>query len=153
MTRPWLRRIGYRRFGRVDVGGELEAVLAGRYVEWLRGRGEPVPAWAWLNGLAHGGLGDVSALAAQRHLFGRVRDWRRARRLLAGEIVAVAGDRLGVVQREVLVPLELRLAARGNDAALDPARLAARVLMALDRSSSFGRRGDSAVMGEATSDG
>ena len=88
--RPTLRRFGGRH-GSADVGAEVEALLAGRYVGWLRRRGERVPAWAWLNGLAHGASSEVSALAVQRHLIGRDPAWRRARRLLAGEIVAVAG--------------------------------------------------------------
>jgi hypothetical protein len=40
-----------------------EAFLAGRYAEWLQGRHQAVPGWAWFNALAHGSLADVIDLA------------------------------------------------------------------------------------------
>jgi len=78
-----------------------------------------VPAWAWLNRLAHGFAAEVRALAAE----GASLDdhWDGAIRFLAGELVARAPDdrSMATLQRDALVPLELAMAARrgrGRDA-------------------------------------
>lgn len=45
-----------------DLVEGSEAFLTGRYREHLESRGEPLPAWAWVNRLAHGTVADIEAL-------------------------------------------------------------------------------------------
>lgn len=93
----------------LDLSGEVEAFLNGTYPEILERRGEPVPAWAWINPLAHGGLDDVRRLAdmaeddgPQEFVAGLARallDQLRERQVSLDDI-----------QRNRLIPLELALA-------------------------------------------
>jgi hypothetical protein len=96
---------------------ECEAFLRGRYVEHLESRALAVPVWAWTNLLAHGTSDDLRQAAAGSQV-GPVstRDWRAARAYVAAELLeaTVRGQPLGATQRELLVPLELRLAARSD---------------------------------------
>jgi len=91
------------------LAAECEAFLQGRYMQWLENRGRPVPAWAWLNGLAHGSPPVVVALAARRG------DPNDPNDLVAGLASAVLynigqhDDSLAVVQESRLVPLEAKL--------------------------------------------
>jgi hypothetical protein len=111
------------RHPRVSVGSEVvadaEAFLCGAYCDLLRLAGAPIPGWAQLNALAHG---DAKSLRRIRR-GNRAKDmltngnwseqgWLSARRVLAGEIMAmVDGDpeELSNVQRHILIPLEFRL--------------------------------------------
>jgi hypothetical protein len=74
----------------------------------------PVPGWAWFNRLAHGTLEDLAgwrAEAAERSL---PPEWTQAVAFLTGEILLRVDndpDRLEALQRDVLIPMELRLAA------------------------------------------
>jgi hypothetical protein len=121
--------------GSAQLVGETEAFLAGALAEAIEARAGAVPDWVWINGLAHGTPADITAFAAKR---GRRRDpgWRRARALLAQDLLdaAKAHGPLDRLQRDVLVPLELRLAASPVLIA-SPAHLVTRVLaaLALDR--------------------
>ena len=102
-----------------EVLADAEAFLCGAYCDLLRLSGAPIPGWAQLNALAHG---DVRSLRRIRR-GNRTKDlitngnwsvqsWVSARRVLAGEIMAmVDGDpeELSSVQRHILIPLEFRL--------------------------------------------
>jgi hypothetical protein len=111
-----------RRHKRSRVAQECEAFLAGHYHEVI-GRYEPVPAWVYVNAIAHAQRADLERLAGQS---GPSND-----RLLAGlsylggEVLAVCDHHdvsLGDAQREVLVPLEFELSVTA-----DPADVAALV--------------------------
>lgn len=43
---------------------QCAAFLTGTYRELLEAHGQPVPAWAWVNSLTHGGEDVVADLAA-----------------------------------------------------------------------------------------
>ena len=43
---------------RASYDDEIEAYLAGAYVDWLLRRNQSVPAWAWVNAVAHGTVAD-----------------------------------------------------------------------------------------------
>ena len=121
--------------GSGDLAQECELFLSGRYVECVRPTGRTMPAWVRVNPLAHGSVDDLIALSsvAGDRLLGW--DWAGVIGQLAMEILAAVGDdaaRLYELQREVLIPLELRLA---DDAVvvLHPAQLAQVVSRELER--------------------
>lgn len=123
-------------FGRrVDVVPELEALLAGTYVEYLERRGQRVPPWAWINLLAHGTEAALrSAAQPRRAPILDVNVWRHARCYLAGEVLAAA-DRTGslrAVQARVLVPLELAHMTAHPSRRNRPGQWAAWVLAAVE---------------------
>lgn len=92
---------------------ECEAVLAGSYAEHLRQRHCPAPPWAWMNLLAHGAVEDLRRASALIGGSGRAQQWMAARAYLAGEVLGLVDQGLcplDELQREVLIPLELRLA-------------------------------------------
>lgn len=118
--------------------GEWEAVLAGRYVEHLGARHDPVPPWAWVNVLAHATEEELGALARGRSRPGRLKgfdDWYRALEFLADDILRhlrTTGGSLTQLQRSVLIPLEFDLYGRSDDVR-HPGRLAGIVLAAVHR--------------------
>ncbi|MGH9004171.1 MAG: hypothetical protein ACRDYV_13685 [Acidimicrobiia bacterium] len=99
------------------LADEVEAFLGGRFVDHLAKHGQPVPAWAVVNRLAHadhaelvrlvdGDLLDARYGAAKPH------GWAVPERFIAANILVTRGatpERLREIQRVVLVPLELRL--------------------------------------------
>ncbi len=94
---------------------ECEAFLKGTLAEHLDERGIVVPVWAWTNLLADGGpeqITDCVCSPNQPHRSDR--DWSVARALVAFEIFDLmeAGYRLEELQEDVLIPLELEMAAR-----------------------------------------
>ena len=106
---------------------DIEAFLSGDYATCLQRHGEAVPWWASLNRPAHGDLRDLQE--AQRPLPGRndpieasLSDaWICAERLLVREVLAFVdgdSDLLRLVQRSVLVPLELHLIEQAATSAL-----------------------------------
>ncbi len=115
----WPRRRKSRQLTRLeaerdDLARECELFLAGRYLERLLAMRRPVPAWAWFNRLAHGSLEDLAALRAEAADRSLPSEWTQAVAFLAGEIQQRADndpDRLHALQRDVLIPMELRLAA------------------------------------------
>lgn len=112
---------------------ECERFLEGRFAEHLATSGGPVPAWAWLNLLAHGSEERLRIMSCIRIDPTTGPSWGRALARLADEVLAEA-DRersLLTVQLSVLVPLELYLVARPEMAALGPDELVARVRAAL----------------------
>jgi hypothetical protein len=114
---------------------DSEAFLLGRYAERLESRASPVPSWAWTNVLAHGSLDDLRRAAegggARR---AGERRWWEGRAYLASELLETAGRRgsLAEIQREVLVPLELWLAARRDVRSWTPGRWVVTVRSSLD---------------------
>ena len=109
------------------LAGECEAFLAGAYADHLVDQVQVVPAWAWLNLLAHGTEDQVREAATT---FG-ARGWPGARRCLAGELIDIVDSGLApldLLQRACLVPLELELAARPSAMRWSPAQLVAAVL-------------------------
>lgn len=130
----WMERRLYSQ----ELIGDCEAFLSGRYAERLRRRAVPVPTWAWTNLLAHGTEADLrSELASSQRALRR--GWPAARAYLTTEVLTAVdrGTRLADLQREVLRPLELELAADGSD---DPRRWVVGVAAALARYENSHRR-------------
>lgn len=107
---------------------DAEAFLSGVYAHHLRHHQDAVPGWARLNCLAHG---DLASLHKCRRSFAATKsaafadwpeeNWQRAQQLLASELLELVDndpDNLSRVQRNVLVPLELRLIQREQESAL-----------------------------------
>ena len=108
-----------------EMVGECEAFLLGRYVEHLESRSLAVPVWAWTNVLAHGTSDDLRRTADDSRV-GPVdtREWRAARAYVAAELLEATarGQSLAETQRQLIVPLELRLAARSDVGRWTPQR-------------------------------
>jgi len=121
---------------------EVEAFPSGHYVRYLVDNKRPVPAWAWLNELAHGSHDDITALTVSepRRALWNTNAWEGAVAFLAQELVSQAprrGRTLSELQRSTLIPLELELAGRSRRwSYLTPAQFALTVLSALDRPTS-----------------
>lgn len=98
---------------------DTEAFLSGEYASHLRRHSDTVPPWALLNQFAHADIETLhrarSPLSARQPVSfaNPTQDaWRTAQDLLAGEIGELVGDDrwfLSHLQRNVLIPLELRL--------------------------------------------
>lgn len=88
---------------------ESVAFLSGRYGDFLMAHKRPIPAWAWINRLSHGGLDDIRALATHDPGPGPaavVAD-------LAAQLVSLVETQhvsLASIQSRILIPLEMRLA-------------------------------------------
>src|SRR5262245_18668865 len=96
-------------FGRALVD-ECEWYLSGAFAEHCAAD-EQVPAWAWMNLLAHGEESELRALATDRAVDD---EGRQALRYVAAELLDLAADGyldLAMYQRDVLVPLELDMFA------------------------------------------
>jgi len=90
-----------------DFADECEAFLAGRWAGVRQDSTRALPVWAWLNPIAHGDLEQVRTIAA---VINPVSGPERLQAVVAQAVLsAVPAGELGTVQREVLVPLELRL--------------------------------------------
>jgi len=105
--------------GQDELVLECEAFLSGEYAQGLRDGDRDVPAWAWLNALAHGNDRQLAALASEepRHepASTPADAWQSAMALLAREVqcrVAEGRQTLAELQRRALVPLELDFASR-----------------------------------------
>lgn len=115
---------------------EFDAYLAGAYVNWLMRAHQSVPAWAWVNCLAHAGIVELDAMTrgivpgAEPGVDASL--WHHVVTFLAKEVLdrAEDGPALRELQRQVLVPVELRLADHWWDA-LAPIDVATIVLVAL----------------------
>jgi len=107
---------------------EAEAFLCGTYANYCRSRGINVPRWAWLNRFAHGDLKSVREshrLLTHRAWISDVEwheePWVHAQRIIGKDILAFVGDDavlLRLLQRAVLVPLELKLMRSQLDSGL-----------------------------------
>lgn len=91
------------------LSAECEAFLAGRWADGRHTNGHPLPRWAWLNQAAHADVGSLRE-AATRRVDSTSRSGDDIQVVLARAVLAASapGD-LVRLQREVLVPLELRL--------------------------------------------
>src|SRR5689334_16655676 len=70
---------------------EFDAFLSGQYVEYLLQQGRAVPAWAWINQLAHGTPDELAAIAAgarpmTQHPYASA--WQRAVGAIARSLLA-----------------------------------------------------------------
>jgi hypothetical protein len=94
---------------------ELDAFLAGCFVEWAMEHGPSVPAWAWMNRIAHGSMAELEAATDQSPVpvgHPGLELWGLTSCFLARELLATATDDEGLheLQQRVLVPVELDLA-------------------------------------------
>ena len=111
-TRLWLTR---------HLGAPANAEPAAQAEDWLRGRadlliagmGGQVPVVAQLGVLAHADLGRLADLGRNSRLGAVSRTWGTEMAGLAA--LAATPDRLAVLQRDVLVPLELDVLAGRAD--------------------------------------
>lgn len=84
---------------------ECEMYLSGGYRQYLESRSRPVPAWAWINQLAHGDRADIEAMAASLPKGSSPQGLMSA---VARRLVAVLAQRdvtLATLQRRKLIPL------------------------------------------------
>jgi len=130
MTRRHERELSH------EVVEDCGAFLLGRYAEELESRSLAVPVWAWTNVLAHGTPRDLRRTADDTR-FGPVstREWRAARAYVAAELLeSTARDQsLAETQRQLLIPLELQLATRGDVELWTPQRWVATVRSSIVR--------------------
>ncbi len=95
-----------------DLVAECEAFLSGAYLRYLVDRCREIPAWVWINDLAHGDEAEVRRAAA------RSNDRSDPHSLIvdiAREILVAVDEgniTLKALQRRTLIPLELALADR-----------------------------------------
>lgn len=99
--------------GTAGIADACAAYLSGSYRQFLVEQGRPVPAWAWVNRLAHGDRRSIEALAAAPD------DGTPAALVasIAGTLLRVVDQRggsLASVQQQRLIPLEGRLAAAAS---------------------------------------
>lgn len=95
---------------------EAEAYLSGRLAEYYMDRGVEVPAWAWLNAVAHRSDAQLAAMV----LAGRpdqvsleLGRWYDARLTLAVVVLDIARysrEDITELQHDALIPLEIELA-------------------------------------------
>jgi hypothetical protein len=106
-----------------ELAAECDAILSGRYPDYLRSHGRDVPVWAWTNPLAHASDEALRAIVATRsHMMAPADRWPHACRYVAGELLDLAecNGPLAELQATVLVPLELDLIARPGVASWKP---------------------------------
>ncbi len=127
----------WRRNARPAADGLVagcEALLDGRYPEYLACQGHRIPAWAWTNPLAHAPAEQIRAMMSTRSEGpGAVAGWHKAFCYVAGEVLDVAERRvpLADLQASVLVPLELDLIAHREARSWRPGTWVAEVLAVL----------------------
>jgi len=114
----WRRRRGQRGDERdhevTRVADECEAFLSGRLALHLTATRQPAPSWISINRLAHGSVDEVLALGTGAEGLVRGSEWAGAIAYLAqlaSELTGNDARRLQDLQRDVLVPAELDLAA------------------------------------------
>ncbi len=108
-----------------DIAAEVAAFLSGTSANRLAAGGDPVPAWAWLNRVAHRSPEDLVEMAEGVPPAGGEPDGATAAALIAAAVVRRAGGgptAIRAVQSRRLVPLELDLMA-GRVQAGSPAAL------------------------------
>lgn len=108
-------RRGNARTDGVELVAACEAVLAGRYPEYLAACREPIPVWAWTNPLGHASEERLRTMIATRgRAIGPAGRWLHACCYAAGELLDVAERHgpLAELQAAALIPLELELMSR-----------------------------------------
>jgi hypothetical protein len=116
-------------------------MLEGNAAELFRESGQGVPAWAYLNALAHSQADQLTTLTTAP-LFLRPGGWDAVVAYLATELLTIAHgrpDQISVIQRAALVPLELGLLAGEVPEPEIPGQLAELVIDALHRGPSRDR--------------
>lgn len=102
-----------------ELVATAEAYLAGRSRELLAARGDAVPAWAYLNTVAHAAPSRVRALSEiAPEALADDAGWMATLIFLSEQMVVMADghdDQIRRLQVECLVPLEDRLLAAGYD--------------------------------------
>jgi hypothetical protein len=94
---------------------ECEAFLNGTLAEYWDEKGVVVPVWAWTNLLAHGSGGRIGeSVVGPSRPRRAARNWRIARSYLAHRVLHLTDVQftLSELQRSILIPLELEMAAR-----------------------------------------
>lgn len=120
----------------IGLAEECDAFLLGDLAEYHASRALTVPAWEWMNVLAHG---STERLRAVRDVvdcpFEEARPWCEARSFLATVVLEVAERHctLSDLQRDVLVPFELQLASFNRTLAWGPSWWAVTTQTVLDR--------------------
>ena len=131
---------GSERASAASVAGELlanetEAYLSGRLVEYYLERGTVVPAWAWLNAVAHRNDAQLAAMVMAGRPervpleMGRWYDARLTLAVVVLDIARYSHEDISELQQEALIPLEIALAG----APLAPQGLVERAVAALHR--------------------
>jgi hypothetical protein len=127
----------WRRNARTAAGDlveECEALLTGRYPEYLARHGHRIPPSAWTNPLAHAPAEQLRAMISTRGE-GRAPacGWHQAFCYVAGEVLDLAERRgpLADLQGSALVPLELDLMSRRQAGFWRPATWVEHVLAGL----------------------
>ncbi len=98
---------------------ECEAFLSGAYAAYLQAQHMHVPAWAWINRLAHGTQADIERLAANDD--GDTPDALTS--CIAAHLIDATQQRgisLDSLQHNNLIPLETLLVASANAGAAPP---------------------------------
>ncbi len=117
------------------LADEVEAYLAGRYVDHLTAQGRPVPVWSVLNRLAHADHPELVRVVEGTPGDGKAHPWAVPERFIAARLVATRGatpEGLDAVQQAVLVPLELSLVERARYDKLTPDVILEMGVQALD---------------------
>ncbi len=130
----WRRSMG-KRLALVD---ECEAFLNGRYLFEIARQPKRPPLWVWLNTLAHGERADIEALAETAV---GLTDEIGAPQYFARELLATSdlpGSNLQVLQRELVVPIELRCGT--SDSPRVTKMLCTNLLMGLRRARAVANR-------------
>jgi hypothetical protein len=130
----WRRSRGEAR----ELVDECEAFLNGRYLFEMARQPTRPPAWVWFNTLAHGQRSDIEALAAAKAGY---TDEISAAQYFAREVLAtadLAGLSLQVLQRELLVPIELSCGT--SDSARVTQALCTNLVMGLRRAGIIANR-------------
>lgn len=128
--------------GRSELADETEAFLDGTLAELRAANDRPLAAWMVLNRICHGDSVDIFGLAADdisRAPLAGVSSayhhvWNTVQRTIATRLLerALDPEEIRQVQRDVLIPLELRLIARSRDEPVTFAAVTADAIDALD---------------------
>jgi hypothetical protein len=101
--------------GSEDGLGDVEAFLLGRSVGYFRARKVPIPAWAWLNAVAHASPETVKVMARPAAMPPKLDTaGPRAVSSIASALCWHAGSdstAISALQQQLLIPLELALMA------------------------------------------
>jgi hypothetical protein len=127
ITRPGSVHRGLR-LGHDEDLGDCEAFLLGQLAEFREAHRQYVASWEWTNLLAHGSEDDLRVeLATADHRRDPSEDtangkWRAARRYVVSKLMITVDSHhpLNDIQRRVLIPLELDLAASADAARWRP---------------------------------
>ena len=127
-----------RKLEGIRLVTEVGAYLDGRYLERVARRWRHIPAWAFLNHVAHRDLEHLQQRfkppRLSRRSSGELAGWIRASKVVSNELSALVGKDpllLRRIQQTVLEPLESSLIATPDGDAPTPRELVALVRAAL----------------------